>query len=301
MQQSIPLTDVLAMFRLDGESRGFTAATLRFYAGRLGLFQEWCTAHGATMLDELTPALIRQYLAELQQRDLSSAYIHSHARAIKTLCRFCAREELIERSCFDRVKMPRLAKKVLPALTADEVQALLDACSYERDKAMLLFLLDSGVRATELCNLDVADVLPDGSVTIRQGKGQKDRQTFIGARTRKAMLRYFTLERGGKPAASEPLFTALRGSEGKGRLTYFGFAQVLKVLRKRTGVEHCSPHAFRRTFAINSLRSGMDLYTLARLMGHADIQVLRVYLDQLPGDIEIAARQHGVVEHLLKK
>ena len=303
MQQRISLADVLAMFRLDGESRGFTAATLRFYAGRLGLFQEWCTAHNVTMLDQLTPALIRQYLAELQNRQppLSSAYIHSLARAIKTLCRFCAREELIDRSCFDRVKMPRLAKKVLPALTIDEVQALLDACSHERDKAMILFLLNSGVRATELCNLDVGDVQPDGSVTVRQGKGRKDRQAFIDVRTRKQLLRYFTLERGGKPAASEPLFTALRGSEGKGRLTYFGFAQVLKVLRKRTGVEHSSPHAFRRTFAINSLRSGMDLYTLARLMGHADIQVLRVYLDQLPEDIEVAAKKHGVVDHLLKK
>lgn len=298
MDKRIALDDVLAMFRLDGESRGFTAKTLDFYNGRLGLFYKWLTEHDVTMLDELTPALIRQYLAELQNRQppLSSAYIHSLARAIKTLCRFCAREELTDRSCFDRVKMPRLEKKVLPALRADEVQALLAACECERDKAIILFLLDSGVRASELCALNVGDVDPRGAVTVRRGKGKKGRETYIGATTRKHLLRYFALERGGKPPADEPLFTSLRG--GARRLTYSGFVQILKKLSRLSHVKQCSPHMFRRTMAINSLRHGMDLYTLARILGHADIQVLRHYLDILNDDTAASAKAHGVVDNL---
>lgn len=288
------------MFMLDCESRGFALKTLEYYRQRLTGFLRYCDEQQAKTLLELTPTLIRSFLAGLQQRqrqgEISSAYVHSFARAIRTFCYFLVREELLDVSPFAKVKMPILEKKVLPALTQAEVQAILRACAYERDKALVLFLLDSGVRAFELCALNVGDVDGEGAVTVRKGKGAKGRLTYIGARTRKQLLRYFALERGGKPEAGEPLFVSQRGG---GRLTYWGLAELLKRLRKASGVKGCAPHAFRRTMAIYSLRNGMNIYLLARMLGHADITVLRHYLDILQADVQTAAKQSGVVDNLL--
>lgn len=299
MQQRTNLTDAQSMFMLDCESRGFAPKTIEFYSNRLGVFLRHCDGAGAATVADLAAPLIRTFLATLQKRqragELSSSTVHSYARAIRTFCYFLVREELLDVSPFAKVKMPKLESKVLPALTAEEVQAVLKACTCERDKAILHVMLDTGVRAGELCALDVGDVDGAGAVTVRRGKGAKGRVTYIGARTRKQLLRYFALERGGRPAPTEPLFVAQRGGE---RLTYWGVAQVMKRLRIRSGVATLAPHALRRTMAIHSLRNGMNVYTLARMLGHADIQVLKQYLDIVQADVKTAARAAGVVDNL---
>lgn len=292
------LQDAYELFALDCESRGFTKRTLQFYRDRLGLFLRFLVGRNVSTLDGLTHTVIRAYLANLQKREpaLSSAYIHSHARAIRAFCNFLVREELLGVSPFAKVKMPRLEKKVLPALTAEEVHTILRACEYERDKAIVLFLLDSGVRAAELCALNVGDMDDTGGVTVRQGKGRKDRVTFVGARTRKQVLRYFTLECGGKPKPEAPLFTSQRGG---GRLAVATLRQLTRRLRAATGVKNCKCHAFRRTMAIQSLRNGMNVYVLAKMLGHDGIDVLRYYLDILQDDVKAAAKSFGVVDNLL--
>ena len=294
MQQSINLTDALDLFILDCQSRRFTEHTLRFYRGRLGLFLDWCNDNGVTTLDDLTPHIIRRYLVSLQERDLSSAYIHSHGRAIRTFCNYLVRDDLLSSSPFAKVKMPTLEKKILPALTDDEIATALQHCRHERDRVILLFLVDSGVRATECVALDVADAnLKTGQVTVTQGKGRKDRSTFIGAKVRKR-LKLYLMSRG-EIGDDEPLFASLKGG---GRLTYYGLAQMLKVLRRDSGIDGLSAHACRRTFAINCLRNGMDIFVLARLMGHSDIHVLRQYLDLLRDDLQNAHNRHGPVDNL---
>ena len=112
------------------------------------------------------------------------------------------RDELLAASPFNKVQMPRLEKRILPAFAATEIQTILRSCAYERDKALCLFLLDSGVRASELIALNIGDVdMKTGVVTVKMGKGQKARTTYIGAHMRKQMRRYLA-ERGAvKPEA----------------------------------------------------------------------------------------------------
>ena len=296
LKQRTSLQDVLELFLLDCRAQGLTDDTLRFYRGRLSLFVAFSEESGAGNLEDFTHTSIKAWLADLQARELSSSYIHSHARALKTFGNFCVREGLADVSPFARVKMPRLEKKILEALTQDEVKRLLAACLNERDKTILLFMLDSGVRASELVALNVGDVDAVGAVSVRAGKGQKGRLTYIGARTRKALRRYFVFERDGEPEPTEPLFTSR--NTGK-RLTYFGVRQICRRLQERTGIEHCAAHTFRRTMAINSLRNGMNIYVLAKMMGHADIHVLKQYLDIVQDDVKDAARAAGVVDNLL--
>lgn len=290
-QRPTTLADAFELFVLDCKSRRFTRKTLEFYNGRLGLFIRWCGE--AKPLSELTSTDIKKYFVSLQDRDLSSAYIHSFGRAIRTFCNYCIRDELLQENPFRKVKMPTLAKKVLPALTAGEVTAILTACINQRDKTMLLLLLDSGLRATETVNLNIADIdMKTGSITVHQGKQQKDRTTFIGAKTRKA-IKLYLMERNG-PDEREPLFTSERNGE---RLTYSGLAQVIEQVRTDAGI-HFSAHTLRRTFAINCLRGGMDIFVLAKLMGHSDITVLKQYLDIVRDDLQRAHEKYGPVDNM---
>jgi integrase len=114
----------------------------------------------------VTARYVRAYLAQLQGKDTTK---HDHARAIKTLLRFWHKEGYIPQLItFD---MPRLEKKRLPVLTADQLRQIVQACN-PRDKAIVLFMADSGLRRGEVCALNWADIdMQSGLVRVRQGKG----------------------------------------------------------------------------------------------------------------------------------
>lgn len=293
MQSKLTLQTALDLFLLDCTARRLTIGTQSFYKAKLSPFIRWCEAKGVTGLEDMQAVHIRQYLSSILERNLTAQYQNNIARAIRAWLNYCVRDELIPKSPFDRVKMPKLAKKILPAFSQEDIKNILRVCRTKREEAICLTLLDSGVRATELVTLNVNDLnMKSGTLIVRAGKGQKDRTTYVGARTRKAILRY--LAERGSPAATEPLFI----SHHNERLTLSGIVQIMRRLRKRSGVAHCAAHTFRRTFAIKSLRNGMNVHVLAQLMGHADIQMLRKYLDITEEDLKASADKHGVVDNM---
>lgn len=163
-----------------------------------------------------------------------------------------------------------------------------------RDRAIVLCLLDTGCRASEFVALSVGDVdTAAGAVMVRRGKGGKDRTVYLGVQARKALLRYLATRQA--PAPSLPLWVTIRG----GRLTREGLRTLLRRLGERAEVEHCHPHTFRRTFALWSLRAGMNIYALRVLMGHADLAMLRRYLALVETDLQDAHRRHGPVDSYL--
>lgn len=289
------LDDSLDMFLLDCEARRLTKSTRQFYRAKLSVFINWCNEQGITGVGEVSAHLIRKFLVSIQRRDLSSHYQYNLARAIRAFLNYCVRDELIEKSPFDKVQMPRLEKRILDAFSTEDVRKILRECCIPRDKAICLFLLDSGVRASELTALDVEDVnLDTGEVRVRVGKGQKQRRCYIGAKTRKELKRYLA----GRDTcrASDPLFVSEKRRE---RLTISGMVQLMERIRRRSGVAICTCHTFRRTFALTCLRNGMNIYVLARLMGHADITILRQYLALAEEDLQEAHRQFGAVDSLI--
>ncbi len=152
-----------------------------------------------------------------------------------------------------------------------------------RDAAILLFLLDTGVRATECCNIDLSDIdRMMRSVVIKKGKGGKPRTLYLGKRARRFLRSYLKKRKDNCPALWITRF--------KTQLRYGGLKEILKRRAKDANIQSPSAHDFRRAFALESLRNGIDVYSLQRLMGHADLQVLRRYLAQTNEDIRIA---HG--------
>ena len=290
------IQDGMDIFLLDCEARRLTASTRQFYRGKLSTFIAWCEDAGIRQLAELSAHDIRRFLVHIQRRQLSSQYQHNLARAIRAFLNFCVRDELIERSPFDKVQMPRLEKKILQAFSTQDIQRILRHCTSDRDRAICLFLLDSGVRVSELIALTVDDINVDtGEVWVRAGKGQKQRTCYIGVKTRKQLKRYL--------ASRETLWgqAPLFASEATGdHLTISGMVQLMKRLRKHAEVDHCTCHTFRRTFALTCLRNGMNIYVLARLMGHSDIIILRQYLALVEADLQQAHKEFGAVDSLIR-
>lgn len=171
-----------------------------------------------------------------------------------------------------RIDLPRVDRKRLPSISAEDAKKLLAVCEKPREKALVLLLLDSGLRRGEASALNWGDMnLNSGLVRIRRGKGGKARSVVIGATTRRAILRY---RRTIPHDINDPVFQSERGG---GRLTGSGLRGTLKRLGKRAGVE-VTVHAFRRGFAALSLRAGMSPLHLQGLLGHSSLEMVRHYV-----------------------
>jgi site-specific recombinase XerD len=250
-----------------------------------------------TALEDFSADHFRRYLVSLQDRNLAAASQHAAARSLRAFLNFCERDDLLTGANPARkVKMPQLDDKILPAVPLADVRKLLDACEDSvdplRDVAIIRLLADTGLRASELCALTVGDVT-GRRIAVQHGKGGKDRAVFIGDATRRALAEYLSTRPGRGP--EDPLIVSLKTGAA---LTYDGLKQVLERLGKRAGVDG-QAHAFRRTFAVESLRNGCDLVTLARMMGHKDLVMLQThYLPLLEDDLRAAHARTGPGDRL---
>jgi len=287
---SVPLRDAWTDFILSRQAIQCTPATLKNYQWTLGKFIAWLEAQGVTSPQEVNARLIRQYLAAYA--DKSDWYMNGHARAIRTLMRFWHREGYLPQPvAFD---MPKVHQKRLPFLTAEQVKQVLSVCT-TRERAIILLLVDSGLRRQEVCNLNRSDIdLQTGSIRVRLGKGRKDRISAIGATTRRALLKYWQT----CPNQEEDA-PAIQTETGQ-RLTSNGIQSLLRRLSQKSGIRF-SAHALRRTFATLALQAGMDLVSLQTLMGHNNIGTTRQYIQWLDGDLLEAHQRFSPVEALNAK
>ena len=225
--------------------------------------------------------------------------VHGAYRTLRAFFQWLMKEEVMAsdwKNPILKVKAPKVVLDPLEPISIQDVRALSNTCQRgdligERDQALFLFLLDTGARAREACNMNIKDVdLNTGAVMIRYGKGGKSRMVFIGRTTRRAMRGYLRQRHDSSPA----LFV----SKDEERLTYDGLRQLLERRAKRAKLGNKPKlHGFRRAFALNMLRSGVDIFVLQRLMGHSDLQVLRRYLAQNDEDNQLAHMRGSPVDN----
>jgi integrase/recombinase XerD len=142
--------------------------------------------------------------------------------------------------------------------------------------------------------LDIGDLdTSSGALIVRQGKGGKKRVTALGAKTRREVLRYLRLR--GETREGDPLWVTDEGT----RLTYAGLRQIVRRRACKAGVLEPSLHDFRRAFCLACLRGGVDLVSLQRLMGHADLSLISRYAQQVEDDLIQAHRKGGPVDRLM--
>jgi len=291
--------DVTA-FLVDRRARGLSPRTIKYYRDELRHLQNFLDGVGVGEVQDLTPYHLRSYLLHIG-KTRNPGGVHAAYRAVKAFLRWWEVEMELGGwvNPIRKVRPPKRPEVPLEPVPMADLKSMLNTCKRralagDRDRAVLLCLLDTGCRASEFVSLNLSDVnLNTGAVIVRHGKGNKTRVTFIGSRARRELMRYLRYRGDARP--SDPLWATMGGS----RLTYPGLRQIVRRRAVRAGVPVPSLHSFRRAFALLSLRSGADLISLQRLLGHADLSVLRRYLKQTEDDLREAHEKHGPVDQWL--
>lgn len=295
-----PLPIWVEAFLIDRKAQNLAKGSLSFYREKLALFMRYADGQVITQISQLTPNIIRRFLLWLEDTGHNPGGIHAAYRALRAFLFWWEAETEPDgwKNPIHKVKAPKVPSATIEPVKLETVQALMDTCKGShftavRDRALLLFLLDTGARAAEVCavNLEEVDLIA-GAVSIRMGKGRKPRTVYLGQKARRALRAYLRQRSDRTPA----LWVTGEGE----RLTKSGLNSLLNRRAKKAGVKKPGLHDFRRAFALNFLRNGGDIYSLQRLMGHADLQVLRRYLAQTEEDLQDAHRRGSPVDHGLK-
>lgn len=245
-----------------------------------------------------------------KQKPLSGKTIYNYWVTLKSFFGWAHQRKFIDTNPMDAVPRPKFNDKPVDPFTREEIEKLLEVCkhsriaetkgrrpfkmvrpTYRRDEALILFLLDTGVRASELCALRIRDVdMSTGEVTIQHGKeggakGAKGRTVYIGKATRRTLWRYL-VERGENDNLDAPLFVTIEDRP----LNRDSLRLIFRRLGKAAGLKECHPHMFRHTFAINYLRSDGDVLTLQTLLGHTSLEMVKRYARIAKIDLQ---RSHG--------
>lgn len=236
--------------------------TREFYQEELGLFTRFLETQGVNMLAELDADTIRRFLAILAERR-NPGGVTAMYRAIRSWLNWCWLEyEPDWKNPILRVKPPKLNQEPLPGLSDADFWLLIDTCKAAelldlRDKAIMLVLYDTGIRASELTSLDLNDLqLNDMCLIIRHGKGDKFRVLPFQDTTRQAIKRYLKTRSEQEPDL--PLFV----TDENTRLTFWGLREIIRRRARAAGINTPGLHDFRRAAGRelnNNMRAFMTL------------------------------------------
>lgn len=297
----------------DGEFRSHTSRTLEEKRRYVNQFIWWlkhanCTEVGASELRRFL-AYVRSGHEEeggrwgnpRNNRPMRPGTILQYWRVLHALFNWIEKEGYVEENPMDRIDKPVYRQDQIRPFTDEELKSLIDTARNgthpRRDEAILLMLLDTGLRASEIISIKVADVDMHGRNCSVLGKGNKRRTVYFGRDTYRAVYHYLNEKR--RPEG-EYLFLSDRG-ENKGEpLTRSGLAQLLRRLGKRAGIQaaRCSPHTMRHSFAIRFLRDGGNVFSLQQMMGHQNLSTSQNYIKLAQTDVQEEHRKHSPADRL---
>ena len=262
--------------------RGMAKNTVLAYARDLVKYRDWVAGGGLSSY--LTPTVreLTNYLAYLKEDGLADESIARNLIATKMFYRFLRLEERVEQNAIELMNSPKLWARIPHVLSPECVERLLDAPRnedrfYLRDRALLETLYATGSRASEVVNLQLADVHLDSGFCKCTGKGSKQRVVPLGAPSISALKVYLrelrpTLTQGD---LSNPWVFVSKGGK---RLTREMLWILVKKYVRRAGLTgRISPHTLRHSFATHLLAGGADLRTVQELLGHANIRTTQHY------------------------
>ena len=220
---------------------------------------------------EVTTFDVRNYLSSEKVRGLSNVTLENTRTVLSSFFKWMTCEEYIEKSPCAAVKPIKCQIEIKQPFTIIEQDSLKNHCKTVKERAIVELLLSSGVRVSELVDLDVSDIdFNSKSVRIRNGKGGKERITYINDLTLNYLVKYLTDAK----IVMGPLFQSYKGK----KYTTSGIRNMLYKLADRANVENVHPHRFRRTFATTLASRGMDIQDIKTLMGHTDINTTMLYV-----------------------
>jgi integrase/recombinase XerC len=273
--------------------RGASPHTLKAYSEDLGQFFDWARVSPGSV----TPEIARGWVASLSvERGLARASVARKAASLRAFFTFLVRRDVVKKNPADGLTLPKKRQPLPKFLSEDAMDDLLRAPESLRDRAILEVLYASGLRASELVGLDIADLTREGEseavVRVRHGKGGKERLALLGQGALQAIDSYLTQER---PAlTTEKSHDALFLNRFGGRLTDRSLRRLFDKYCDQVAADHkITPHSLRHSFATHLLDHGADLRVVQELLGHTDIGTTQIYTHVSTARLEEAyARAH---------
>ena len=240
-------------------------------------------------------------LIKSHDRKLTGHTINCYLRSISAFWSWLSKEGFIDSNPFIKIKIPKAPRKVITPFTEEQIQSLLQAIDTSstaglRTYAMVLMLLDTGMRLGELIGLKKNDVDLRNKTLKVFGKGAKERRLPIGKRLLAALWKYQLYRPQPATGSIDNFFLTRDGWP----LTKNRVETIIKNLSRKAGLQgvRCSPHTFRHTFCIQFLRNGANLFSLQQMTGHSSLEVLRGYVALAESDLKIAHQRFSPADNL---
>ena len=253
--------------------------TLQSYRRDILQFEKFLDANDINF-SKATEENIEDYLKELQKEGKKTSTASRSLATIRSFYQYLLRTKKVKEDPTVSIQSPKIEKRVPSVLTSEEVELLLDQpkdvdLKGTRDKAMLEFAYATGMKVTEIIDLNIDDVNFDEN-TVLCSNGKKARIIPLGTLAEKALKEYVEDARSimVKDETNKALFVNVNGD----RLTRQGFWKIVKYYKEQAHIEKdITPHVLRHSFATHLLQNGADLKSIQAMLGHSDISSTQIY------------------------
>lgn len=265
-------------------SESVTASTLATYERGLKKFFDYLREQDLFDITKADTGIIREYLITLKDGGLKGITVHQHFRILRTLFKFLFQEDYLTKNPMINVKAPKIEQKEMRTFTSSEISKILNAFDKEdfigmRNYCIMCLLFSTGIRKKELSDLTINDVnITNDLIRISNGKGQKERYAPIGRVLRRTLMKYIEMrEEYLQGESCKWLFVTPRDARRMTAACLASLFRKLKITLNMKG-EKVSCHTWRHTFAKTYLLNGGDIFSLQKILGHADIVTTKNYL-----------------------
>lgn len=284
-------------FCIEAELKNYRPSTIAWWRQAFRMFLGHFPEGEIRRINDMDVERLRRYLYDKRLGGWTSHTFSNQYRALRAFLSWAVRKGYLDTNPLDAIERPRLERKLPKSITIEEARRVLEFAFHGpassrfqryRNRALLAVMLYAGLRSAETLALELGDIdFGSEAILVRCGKGAKDRLVPMN-RTLRTYLHEYLLERERAGKCSAFLFTPVRQDQALARS---GLRRMIDRLRGRCGIDF-SPHRLRHTFATLMYEGGCSLYSLQKMMGHADIQTTTVYLSATASHLRSEIAKH---------
>lgn len=313
-KDSLELLELSKHYELFNKTEGKSLKTVLWYNQSLLQFYRFLLiSEKSTKLVDLAESDAREFILYLQEKTrwqdnpymvkkegkLAAISIQTYIRGLRAFFNWLYKQGYTSENRLANLKPPKAQTKIAQILTADEIKiifSLLDitTCAGCRNQAILLMLLDTGIRCSELVNLKLDDVNIDDGYLKVMGKGGKERIVPFGVIVQRALLRYVPHFRNSPLFGINHFFLTLDGLP----ITTNSLKLIFQRLAIKSGIKRFHSHLCRHTFATNYLINGGDVFSLQHILGHTSLEMVRHYVNLASSHVTVQQRKFSPMDRM---
>jgi len=286
----------LKAFLLSCKVDELSPRTIQDYSEKIGAFIVHCNKLNISDPSLVNSTHVRLFLLNLQER-CNAVSVHDYYGTIKRFFNWLVVEDILPHNPMASMRSPKVPRIMIVPFTPENIATLLSYCDGSflgtRNRAIILTFYDTGLRLSEMADIQLADIDFDSGIIKVMGKGARERVVGVGKKAQKAILRYLLMRNDRQPC--------LWVTEERTPLKFRGIQIMIKRLGKTAGIDNvrCSPHTFRHSFATHSLLNGAGEFQIQSLLGHSTLTMTRKYVATLnSADAVLSHKRCSPVDNL---